>query len=140
MRLRSGGIRRSVAAIALAGLAASLGSGATLAQSPAPTPGAPPSQLTVTTTYPSVAVDPGGTASFPIQVTSPVVERVDLTVTGAPEGFETSFRGGGLIVGSVTTTVTGESPELELEFDVPEGKTAGTSQLTIQATGMPAQA
>ena len=87
MRLRSGAIRRSVAAVALAGLAASLGSGATLAQSPAPTPGAGPTQLTVTTTYPSVAVDPGGTATFPLQVTSPVAERVDLSVTGAPEGF-----------------------------------------------------
>ncbi len=134
MRLRSGGIRRSVAAVALAGLAASLGSGATLAQSPTPTPGAAPAQLTVTTTYPSVAVDPGGTATFPLQVTSPVVERVDLSVTGAPEGFETSFRGGGLIVGSVTTTGTSESPELELEVDVPEDTAPGTTQLTVEAT------
>ncbi len=140
MRLRSGGIRRSVAAIALAGLAASLGSGATLAQSPAPTPGAAPTQLTVTTTYPSVAVDPGGTASFPIQVTSPDVERVDLTVTGAPEGFDTSFRGGGSIVNSVTTTGTSEAPELELEVDVPEGTAAGPSQLTVQATAPSGQA
>ena len=112
MRLRSGGIRRSVAAIALAGLAASLGSGTTLAQSPAPTAGPGPTQLTVTTTYPSVAVDPGGTASFPLQVTSPDIERVDLSVTGAPEGFETTFKGGGLIVGSVTTTGTSVSPTL----------------------------
>ena len=83
--------------MALAGLAASLGSGATLAQSPAPTPGAAPTQLTVTTTYPSISVDPGGTAKFPIQVTSPDVERVDLTVTGAPEGYEATFKGLSLI-------------------------------------------
>ena len=59
---------------------------------------------------------------------------MDLSVTGAPEGFETSFKGGGLIVGSVTTTGTSVSPELELEVEVPEGTAPGTSQLTVQAT------
>ena len=75
-----------------------------MAQTATPTPGAPPAQLTVSTTYPSITVDPGGTAKFPLQVTSPVVERVDLTVTGAPDGYTTTLKGGGLIVGSVTTT------------------------------------
>ena len=113
MRLRSGGIRRSVAAIALAGSSQHpLGSAAAVAQSPAPTPGAPPTQLTLSTTYPSIAVDPGGTAKFPLQVTSPVVERVDLTRHGgARRASTTTFKGGGLIVGSVTTTGTSVSPD-----------------------------
>jgi uncharacterized repeat protein (TIGR01451 family) len=140
MRRRSGGIRRSVAAIALAGLAATLGSGAAVAQTAAPTPGAPPAQLTVTTTYPSISVDPGGTAKFPIQVTSPNVERVDLTVSGAPEGYETTLKGGGLIVGSVTTTGTSVAPALELDVKVPEGTVPGTSQLTVHAAAPSGQA
>jgi uncharacterized repeat protein (TIGR01451 family) len=140
MRLRSGGIRRSVAAIALAGLAATLGSGAAFAQTAAPTPGAPPAQLTITTTYPSISVDPGGTAKFPIQVTSPNVERVDITVSGAPEGYETTLKGGGLIVGSVTTTGTGAAPALELDVKVPEGTAPGTSQLTVHGTAPSGQA
>src|SRR5690606_5830073 len=98
MRQRSGGIRRSVAAVALAGLMSTLGSGLALAQTASPAPAAPPAGLTITTTYPSIAVDPGGTATLPLQVTSPVVERVDLSVSGAPEGYEATFRGGGLIV------------------------------------------
>lgn len=140
MRLRSSGVRRSVVALALAGLTATLGSGAASAQTATPTPGAPPSQLTVTTTYPSISVDPGGTAKFPIQVTSPSVERVDLTVSGAPEGFETNLKGGGLIVGSVTTTGTSASPALELDVKVPEGTAPGTSQLTVHAAAPSGQA
>ncbi len=142
MRLRSGGIRRSVAAIALAGVTTTLGSGLALAQTatPTPTPAAPPAQLTITTTYPSIAVDPGGTATLPLQVTSPVVERVDLAVNGAPEGFGTTFRGGGLIVSSVTTTGTGTSPALNLEVDVPEDATPSTVRFQVQATAPSGQA
>ena len=87
----------------------------------------------MSTTYPSITVDPGGTAKFPLQVTSPVVERVDLTVTGAPEGYTTTLKGGGLIVGSVTTTGTSVSPALELDVKVPDGTAPGTEQLTVLA-------
>ncbi len=126
MRLRSGGIRRSVAALALVAVAASsLGGTSVLAQTATPTPGAPPTTLTLSTTYPSITVDPGGTAKFPLQVTSPVVERVDLTVNGAPEGYTTTLKGGGLIVGSVTTTGTDQSPPLELDVKVPDGHRPG---------------
>ncbi len=134
MRLRSGGIRRSVAVFALGVVAASsLGGTAVLAQTATPTPGAPPAVLTLSTTYPSITVDPGGTAKFPLQVTSPVVERVDLTVAGAPEGYTTTLKGGGLIVGSVTTTGTDQSPPLELDVKVPTGTVPGTQQLTVHA-------
>lgn len=140
MRLRSGGIRRSAAAIALAGLAATIGSGGALAQTATPTPGAPPAQLTITTTYPSISVDPGGTATLPLQVTSPTVERVDLAVVGAPDGFDATFRGGGLIVSSVTTTGTNVSPALTLQVDVPDDATPTTNQFQVQATAPSGQA
>ena len=141
MRLRSGGIRRPLVALVLAAVAASsLSATSVLAQTPTATPGAPPAALTISTTYPSIAVDPGGTARFPLQVTSPVVERVDLTVVGAPEGYATTIKGGGLIVGSVTTTGTSGSPALELDVEVPEGITPGVQQLTVTAASPSGQA
>lgn len=135
MRLRSGGIHRFLTALVLATVAAaSLGATSVMAQTATPTPGAPPALLTVGTTYPSITVDPGGTAKFPLQVTSPVVERVDLSVSGAPEGYATTIKGGGLIVGSVTTTGTSASPALELDVKVPDGIAPGTQQLTVHGT------
>ena len=95
MRQRSRGIRRSSSAIVLALTLAIARRHGGAAQCPSAPSGAPPAQLTISTTYPSIAVDPGGTATFPLQVTSPTVERVDLTVIGRPEGFETTFKGGG---------------------------------------------
>jgi uncharacterized repeat protein (TIGR01451 family) len=111
-----------------------------MAQTATPTPGAPPAVLTLSTTYPSIVVDPGGTAKFPLQVTSPVVERVDLTVSGAPEGYTTTLKGGGLIVGSVTTTGTNQSPPLELDVKVPEGTAPGTQQLKVHGASGTGQA
>lgn len=141
MRLRSGGIRRSLAAFALAGVAASsLGATSVVAQTTTPTPGAPPAQLTISTTYPSITVDPGGTAKFPLQVTSPVIERVDLTVAGAPDGYTTTLKGSGLIVGSVTTTGTNASAPLELDVKVPAGTAPGTTPITVHGVSTSGQA
>lgn len=129
MRLRSS---RRIGAIASAVLALSLLTGAipAVAQSPAP---APVSALVVTTTYPSIEVDPGGQATFPLSVLSPAAERVDLAVTAAPEGFRTTIRGGGSIVGSVFTGAA-EAPELELRVDVPDGAAAGSYTVVLGAT------
>jgi uncharacterized repeat protein (TIGR01451 family) len=142
MRQRSGVIRRSFAAFALAGLAATLGTGVAFAQTPTPTPsvGAPPAKLTLTTTYPSISVDPDNTAKFPLQVLSPNVERVDLTVTGTPDGWESTLKGGGLIVGSVTTTGTSVSPALELDVKVPAGVQPGTTKLQVHGVAPSGQA
>ncbi|MBX3029412.1 MAG: hypothetical protein KF809_04590 [Chloroflexi bacterium] len=131
---RSAGIRRSLLVMAMAAIGATATGAVATAQTPTATPGAPPPQLSVTTTYPSIAVEPGGTATFPLQVTSPVVERVDLTVSGLPEGYGATLRGGGAIVGSVTTTGTSASPALSLEVAVPETATAGSQAFQVQAT------
>jgi uncharacterized repeat protein (TIGR01451 family) len=90
--------------------------------------------LAVTTTYPAIEVDPGGTATFPLTATSTTPQRVDLTVDGVPEGFTASFRGGGSIVSSVFTKPTGEEPpQLELQVKVPEGAAPGKHSLTVTA-------
>jgi uncharacterized membrane protein len=138
MRQRSLGLHRPTAVAAVAMALVSILAVPVLAQSPSPsaTPeAAPPSELTVSTTYPSIEVDPGGEASFPLSVTSPTSERVALEVTTVPEGFTATVRGGGSIVAAVTTTGTAESPELELSVQVPEGTPPGTSQVVLTATG-----
>jgi uncharacterized membrane protein len=136
MRQRSLGLIRPTALATIAVALASMLSAPVLAQSPTPSevPQAPPSTLTVTTTYPSIEVDPGGEATFPLSVISPTAERVDLAVTTLPEGFTSTIRGGGAIVASVTTTGTAESPELELRIEVPEATPPGTYQTVITAT------
>jgi uncharacterized repeat protein (TIGR01451 family) len=136
MRHRTQWLQRSLAG-GTAALALSLALAAPIAaQSSSPAPGTlpPPEDLTVTTTYPSIEVDPGGEATFPISVTSPSPERVDLAVTTAPEGFRTSLRGGGSIVGSVFTTGDGEAPDLELRVDVPDEAAAGTYEVVLTAS------
>ncbi len=96
--------------------------------------------LTITTTYPSVQVDPGGQVDLPILVESPTAEKVDLSVTGAPDGFTTSFRGGGFIVTSIYVTPSSDtaSPapnDLKLRVEVPDGATPQAYNLTVQAPG-----
>jgi uncharacterized membrane protein len=107
------------------------------AQSPTPAPVAAATPavtaLTVSTLFPSIAVDPGGEATFPLTVQSPQPERVDLAVTQQPDGFRSTIRGNGSIVGSVTTG-SEVAPELELRVAVPETATPGTYQVVVDAT------
>lgn len=133
MRLRSPGSLRSFAVgLTAAALATAMALPA-LAQSPSPAPVTLPTALTITTTYPSVTVDPGGEASFPLQVSAPSVQRVDLTVADVPDGFKATLKGGGAIVGSVTTSLT-TPPDLKLSVTVPDGAAPGSYTLTINAT------
>src|SRR5688500_251695 len=89
--------------------------------------------LSVTTAYPSVTVDPGGSASFPLVVTTDVPERVDLELVTVPEGWEARLRGGGSTVEAVYTTVD-EPPEVSLEVSVPADAAPGDHQVDLQAT------
>ncbi len=41
--------------------------------------------LTVTTPYPTVEVDPGGTVKLPINVQTPTATKVDLSLNGVPD-------------------------------------------------------
>jgi len=90
--------------------------------------------LDVTTPYPAVRVDPGGEISFPLTITTTEPERVSLEVVDAPAGFETTIRGGGLIVDAVFTGGE-EPPELELEVKVPEDAAPADYELVFRAEG-----
>jgi uncharacterized membrane protein len=93
--------------------------------------------VNLTTAYPAVSVDPGGEATFPLRVATPEPDRVDLEVTSAPEGFETTLRGGGFIVGAVYTG-SEEPPELELVVEVPDDAPPGPHEVVLRASSPPA--
>ena len=67
--------------------------------------------LVVTTPFPAVRVEPGGTASFALTINTDVDRRVDLSVAGAPEGWKATFRGGGSIIDSVFVAAN-KSPDV----------------------------
>jgi len=91
--------------------------------------------LTVSTTYPAIEVDPGGTATFPLTVTSTAPQRVDLAVSGAPADYKVSFHGAGSIVDSVFTALPDkDAPTLELQVKVPDTAGPGATTLTVTAT------
>jgi uncharacterized membrane protein len=95
-------------------------------------PTASAASLSLSSPYPAVAVEPGNTASFDLSVTSSPKRRVDLKISGAPDGWTASIRGGGFVVDSVIAGDT--SPELKLDVDVPDDAQDGTTRVTVKAT------
>ncbi|PSO55637.1 MAG: hypothetical protein BRC31_00415 [Actinobacteria bacterium QS_5_72_10] len=73
--------------------------------------------LDVSTDFPTVAVEPGERAKLDLQVRSTPAAPVELAVAGAPEGWDTSLRGGGFVVGEVFADPDDAiSPSLSAEF------------------------
>jgi uncharacterized repeat protein (TIGR01451 family) len=91
--------------------------------------------LEISTPYPGVALQPGASASFQINLTTTTARQVDLAVSGAPTGWTAALHGGGLTVSSVwvPTDVT-KAPDVKLDIKVPDGAPDGTSHLTVTAT------
>lgn len=89
--------------------------------------------LSITTPYPAVAVEPGETATFDLQITSAGRERVDLNVTQKPDGWEATLRGGGFIIDGVFTDPD-QAPQAQLEVDVPAEAKGGTYRVVVAAT------
>jgi len=91
-----------------------------------------PTELTVTTPFPSLVVQPGDQVGFDLTVASPVRSTVTLAVEGVPEGWTAAFRGGGFEVDSVTAGPE-LSPEVSFDVTVPLSATEGVYDLTITA-------
>lgn len=111
------------ALLALLALVAGLGT-------PAP---AGAQNVLLTTPYPAISVEPGGTATFDLVVRADQPVRVDLAVEDLPEGWTATMRGGGREVTSVFADPE-TPPELSLDLDVPEDAEAGDSTVTVVAT------
>ncbi|MGH9167825.1 MAG: NEW3 domain-containing protein [Acidimicrobiia bacterium] len=110
--------------------------GALLVVSATPLPAAAqqPGPVQITTPYPAVAVEAGGSATFDLEVSAAPGEPVDLEVTEAPEGWATTIRGGGFVVDAVTPDAE-EPPALTLEVEVPAEAAEGDYQVVINAAG-----
>jgi uncharacterized membrane protein len=90
--------------------------------------------LTVTTPYPSVAVEPGDQVSFDLTVAAPSITSVSLSAAGVPEGWTGAFSGGGFEVDSVTAG-PGLTPEVGFNVTVPASASEGTYDMTLTASG-----
>ena len=87
----------------------------------------------LTTPFPAVEVEPGGTASFAITLDTTESRRVDLAVDGAPAGWKVSFRGGGSVIDGVFVDAA-KSPDVTLSVEIPDSATSGSNRLTVTAT------
>lgn len=85
----------------------------------------------LSTDYPGVAVGPGETTTFALDVTSPTRERVDLRVTESPGGWGTTLRGGGFEVSTVYTDPA-SPPAVELEVRVPADAAPGGYRIVVE--------
>ena len=90
-------------------------------------------RVTLTTDYPAVAVEPGNTVSFDLKVTATPADQVGLTVSGLPQGWEATLRGGGFELDGVYAGPS-SSPEVTLDVDVPDSATEGTARIVVTAT------
>jgi len=88
--------------------------------------------LDVTTRYPALTVDPGGTARFPLAITTDTPQRVDLSVAELPAGWQAQVRGGGSTIDAVYTGGD-EPPDATLEVEVPEDAAPGSQQVALEA-------
>ncbi len=90
---------------------------------------ATPGSIAITTPFSGVAVEPGQSANFDIDITGPPGTGVALEVRGLPAEWDVQLRGGGLVVSEVILPEPDENGiqdinlrlEIEVPADAPEG-------------------
>lgn len=91
-----------------------------------------PQDLAMTSPYPRVAIEAGDQASFDLMITAAEPTTVELELTGLPEGWVATFRGGGFEIDGVTAGPT--PPEVSLDVSVPPETAEGAYDLSVTAT------
>lgn len=87
----------------------------------------------LTTPYPAVSLEPGGTTTFDLDLTAPAGQHVDLAVTRKPDGWSATLRGGGFVIDGVTADPK-DPPSVQLEVQVPADVEPGTYQVAVRAS------
>jgi uncharacterized membrane protein len=82
--------------------------------------------------FPGVLVAPGNKVSFNVNITTPAPERVDLALTGVPQGWTATLHGGGYLVDAAQTDGTDTPTTVRLDVTIPANAT-GTTTLTLTA-------
>jgi uncharacterized membrane protein len=133
-RRRPSASARLAALSVVPALLALSGAGVAVAGSP-PTsePASTPEALTLSTPFPSIDTQPGSTVRLDIGVSSPEVAPVELALTGVPEGWRATLRGGGFVIHAVTASPD-QPTTAELEIDVTADAEPGEYPLTITGT------
>ena len=116
-------VRRATSAIAAAAvvLSAAIAPGVAVAAA----------GLSLTTDYPIVTVRPESRTSLNLAVETDAPARINLEVSGVPDGWTASLHGGGFVIGGVQTDGS-EPTAARLDVDVPAGAT-GTHRLVVAA-------
>lgn len=125
-------MKRALASFAVLAATMALTLGAT-AQTEETTPAAP-NELSITTPYPAVAIEPGDQVGFDLTISAPTTTEVELTVDGVPEGWNAAFRGGGFELDSVMAA-PGSPAEVEFSVTVPADAGEDTVSMTVTAQG-----
>lgn len=95
-------------------------------------PAAAASTVTLTTPYTAVAVEPGHTVTFNLDLSAPEGDGVTFSTSGAPDGWTTTITGGGFVVDGVTYE-SSNPPALKLAVTVPNDAADGSYDLTVAA-------
>jgi uncharacterized membrane protein len=90
--------------------------------------------VAVTTAFPAIVAEPGSTASFKLAIDVSSARQVALEAQDTPTGWTARFRGGGLVIDGAYVT-PGETPDITLDVEIPEGTAPGSTELRVVATG-----
>ncbi|HLX34400.1 MAG TPA: NEW3 domain-containing protein [Candidatus Limnocylindrales bacterium] len=91
--------------------------------------------LTVTTPYPAIVVGPGSKVSFDLTIKTTAAARVDLSLSGVPDKWTATIRGGGFDITAVQTDGK-NATTASVDVTVPNDATGKSEMvLTAQALG-----
>jgi uncharacterized membrane protein len=90
--------------------------------------------VAVTTPFPAIVAEPGSTASFKLAIDVSSARQVALEAQDTPTGWTARFRGGGLVIDGAYVT-PGDTPDITLDVEIPEGTAPGSTELRVVATG-----
>jgi uncharacterized repeat protein (TIGR01451 family) len=89
--------------------------------------------IQLSTPYPAVAVQPGKTASFDLNVASSVQQRVNLAIVSAPADWNASLHGGGFVIDGVFAG-PGLKPDVKIDVGVPSATKEGRFSVVVRAS------
>lgn len=89
--------------------------------------------VTLSSPFPGVVVQPGDTAGFDVLVSSEVRQTIELSVSGLPDEWDASIRGGGTDISRVTAGPGGEPINVEVDVIVPLDAPEGDQPLQVVA-------
>lgn len=92
--------------------------------------------LFLLTDYPAISVRPGTTATISLRLQNYAMspERLQISVSGVPQGWTSTVVGGGQPIEAVLPA-TNASVSFELRLDIPKDAAMGTTNLTVTAKG-----